>query len=74
MNPSNNVTFRDAALGAVGRFETGRFARVDWYAMPGRTNLPYTVRLIVLYCFQVSGSKQEEELSLVQFRSAGRSC
>jgi hypothetical protein len=34
----------------------------------------YPARLIVLYCFQVSGSKQEEELSLVQFRSAGRSC
>ena len=31
-------------------------------------------RLIVLYCFQVSDSNQEEELSLVQFRSAGRSC
>ena len=37
-------------------------------------NLLHTSRLIVLYCFQVSGSKQEEELSLVQFRSAGRSC
>ena len=35
--------------------------------MPGRTNLPYTVRLIVLYRFQVSGSKQEEELSLCSF-------
>ena len=34
----------------------------------------YTSRLIVLYCFQVSGSKQVEELSLVQFRSAGPSC
>jgi hypothetical protein len=27
----------------------------------------YTRRLIVLYSFQVSGWKQEEELSLVQF-------
>jgi len=40
---------------------------------PG-TGFLYAVRLIVLYCFQVSGSKQEEELSLVQFRSAGRPC
>ena len=27
------------------------------------------LRLILLYCFQVSGSKQEEELSLVQFHA-----
>jgi len=70
MNPSNNVTFRDAALGAVGRFETGRLRESIGTRCLARTNLPYTVRLIVLYCFQVSGSKQEEELSLVQFRSA----
>ena len=44
------------------------------YATPREYWFLYTRRLIVLYCFQVSGSKQEEELSLVQFRSAGRSC